>query len=147
MSGKWGVVYSGHDQEERGKACHGERRGVDYDFFFFFFQAEDGIRVVGRSRGLGDVYEGQRFVVAAESQWSQLLVHAPVTDHRTGQNGYLLVVRLRPCRAFANDEGFGTTATETGDQMRLELGLGDGVALISEEGNHAHRLPLPLLHI
>ncbi len=25
--------------------------------FFFFFQAEDGIRVLVRSRGLGDVYK------------------------------------------------------------------------------------------
>eukprot|EP00831_Metopus_contortus_P013146 TRINITY_DN15311_c0_g2_i3.p3 TRINITY_DN15311_c0_g2~~TRINITY_DN15311_c0_g2_i3.p3 ORF type:complete len:117 (-),score=33.55 TRINITY_DN15311_c0_g2_i3:52-402(-) len=28
-------------------------------FFFFFFQAEDGIRDVERSRGLGDVYKRQ----------------------------------------------------------------------------------------
>ncbi|CUX17112.1 hypothetical protein BN3456_00196 [Clostridium sp. C105KSO13] len=27
---------------------------------FFFFQAEDGIRDVERSRGLGDVYKRQR---------------------------------------------------------------------------------------
>ena len=27
--------------------------------FFFFFQAEDGIRVLVRSRGLGDVYKRQ----------------------------------------------------------------------------------------
>ena len=27
--------------------------------FFFFFQAEDGIRDVERSRGLGDVYKRQ----------------------------------------------------------------------------------------
>ncbi len=27
--------------------------------FYFFFQAEDGIRVLVRSRGLGDVYRGQ----------------------------------------------------------------------------------------
>ena len=26
---------------------------------FFFFQAEDGIRILVRSRGLGDVYKGQ----------------------------------------------------------------------------------------
>ncbi len=26
---------------------------------YFFFQAEDGIRELVRSRGLGDVYEGQ----------------------------------------------------------------------------------------
>ncbi len=32
------------------------RRGV---LVFFFFQAEDGIRDVERSRGLGDVYKGQ----------------------------------------------------------------------------------------
>ena len=28
---------------------------------FFFFQAEDGIRDLVRSRGLGDVYKRQRF--------------------------------------------------------------------------------------
>ena len=28
--------------------------------FFFFFQAEDGIRDLVRSRGLGDVYKRQR---------------------------------------------------------------------------------------
>ena len=32
----------------------------DYWFFFFFFQAEDGIRDLVRSRGLGDVYKRQR---------------------------------------------------------------------------------------
>ena len=31
-----------------------------YDFFFFF-QAEDGIRGVERSRGLGGVYKGQQY--------------------------------------------------------------------------------------
>ena len=30
---------------------------------FFFFQAEDGIRDLVRSRGLGDVYKRQAFVV------------------------------------------------------------------------------------
>ena len=29
------------------------------DFYFFFFQAEDGIRDLVRSRGLGDVYKRQ----------------------------------------------------------------------------------------
>ena len=29
--------------------------------FFFFFQAEDGIRDLVRSRGLGDVYKRQEF--------------------------------------------------------------------------------------
>eukprot|EP00657_Telonema_sp_P-1_P010634 TRINITY_DN514_c0_g1_i4.p1 TRINITY_DN514_c0_g1~~TRINITY_DN514_c0_g1_i4.p1 ORF type:complete len:108 (+),score=39.41 TRINITY_DN514_c0_g1_i4:72-395(+) len=30
-------------------------------FFFFFFQAEDGIRDLVRSRGLGDVYKRQEY--------------------------------------------------------------------------------------
>ena len=30
--------------------------------FFFFFQAEDGIRDLVRSRGLGDVYKRQKFL-------------------------------------------------------------------------------------
>mgnify|MGYP007112066438 CR=1 FL=1 len=30
-------------------------------YFFFFFQAEDGIRDLVRSRGLGDVYKRQVF--------------------------------------------------------------------------------------
>ncbi len=33
-------------------------RGL-FVYWFFFFQAEDGIRVVERSRGLGDVYKGE----------------------------------------------------------------------------------------
>mgnify|MGYP003380277926 CR=1 FL=1 len=33
----------------------------------FFFQAEDGIRDQGRSRGLGDVYKGQAVPLAAQA--------------------------------------------------------------------------------
>ena len=37
------------------------RLGDLFDMFgFFFFQAEDGIRDLVRSRGLGDVYKRQR---------------------------------------------------------------------------------------
>ena len=34
-------------------------------FSLFFFQAEDGIRYLVRSRGLGDVYKRQEFTLAA----------------------------------------------------------------------------------
>ena len=34
-------------------------RGLSLLFFFFFFQAEDGIRDAQESRGLGDVYKRQ----------------------------------------------------------------------------------------
>ena len=33
--------------------------GMSYSCIFFFFQAEDGIRDLVRSRGLGDVYKRQ----------------------------------------------------------------------------------------
>ena len=39
-----------------------------FDFFVFFFQAEDGIRDLVRSRGLGDVYKRQALRRAAIGQ-------------------------------------------------------------------------------
>ena len=36
-----------------------EKSGILYFVIFFFFQAEDGIRDLVRSRGLGDVYKRQ----------------------------------------------------------------------------------------
>ena len=38
-------------------------------FVFFFFQAEDGIRDLVRSRGLGDVYKRQIGCYAPHSRW------------------------------------------------------------------------------
>ena len=38
---------------------------------FFFFQAEDGIRDLVRSRGLGDVYKRQTVVTAEEVQFQK----------------------------------------------------------------------------
>ena len=41
---------------------------------FFFFQAEDGIRDLVRSRGLGDVYKRQAFYMRHfEHKWRQSL--------------------------------------------------------------------------
>ena len=37
-------------------------------FFFFFFQAEDGIRDAQESRGLGDVYKRQEYGTASDKQ-------------------------------------------------------------------------------
>ena len=41
--------------------------GIGYRCTFFFFQAEDGIRDLVRSRGLGDVYKRQ-FILIAQAQ-------------------------------------------------------------------------------
>mgnify|MGYP003381341166 CR=1 FL=1 len=37
--------------------------------YFFFFQAEDGIRFLVRSRGLGDVYKRQRVLTDAQARY------------------------------------------------------------------------------
>ena len=45
-----------------GVECCNYKRGIDREKIsmrFFFFQAEDGIRALVRSRGLGDVYKRQ----------------------------------------------------------------------------------------
>ena len=44
------------------ECCIDHSRGIRVvvGVFFFFFQAEDGIRDLVRSRGLGDVYKRQR---------------------------------------------------------------------------------------
>ena len=39
---------------------------------FFFFQAEDGIRDLVRSRGLGDVYKRQFEEFAARFDWAKV---------------------------------------------------------------------------
>ena len=41
------------------------------DLVFFFFQAEDGIRDLVRSRGLGDVYKRQERVEDRSGQFAQ----------------------------------------------------------------------------
>ena len=46
--------------------------------FFFFFQAEDGIRDAQESRGLGDVYKRQQVALPAkEGQMCVLDFHQP----------------------------------------------------------------------
>ena len=50
---------------------------------FFFFQAEDGIRDLVRSRGLGDVYKRQRQRWPSGGQWR----HRGPADYDDPRNG------------------------------------------------------------
>ena len=45
-------------------------------FVFFFFQAEDGIRDLVRSRGLGDVYKRQILVIMFNAQMLSAVIAA-----------------------------------------------------------------------
>ena len=61
------------------------QRSVDMRwFYFFFFQAEDGIRDLVRSRGLGDVYKRQPFgdVDGVDAEAGQEALVAQHVDRR-----------------------------------------------------------------
>ena len=61
------------------------------EFVFFFFQAEDGIRDLVRSRGLGDVYKRQLLCFAASNK-SQADLETwlePVYNHYIAKTGIM----------------------------------------------------------
>ena len=51
------------------------------EYVFFFFQAEDGIRDLVRSRGLGDVYKRQEIVDERGFVLDVGFVHAELLGH------------------------------------------------------------------
>ncbi len=55
------IVYSGNKERYILVTAHAGTIMRRFSISFFFFQAEDGIRDVERSRGLGDVYKRQDF--------------------------------------------------------------------------------------
>ena len=67
---------------------------VLYSLFFFFFQAEDGIRDLVRSRGLGDVYKRQEQIRDARDPGvHRVSAHRSLRAHaldRRRQRGLLL---------------------------------------------------------
>ena len=52
-------------------------------FMFFFFQAEDGIRDLVRSRGLGDVYKRQIYLYQIKEEKTDYLKHLIETFNYT----------------------------------------------------------------
>eukprot|EP00658_Telonema_sp_P-2_P015670 TRINITY_DN1604_c0_g3_i5.p1 TRINITY_DN1604_c0_g3~~TRINITY_DN1604_c0_g3_i5.p1 ORF type:complete len:439 (+),score=141.28 TRINITY_DN1604_c0_g3_i5:82-1398(+) len=57
---------------------------VVYNFFFFFFQAEDGIRDAQESRGLGDVYKRQVSTQSTGDQLNVLMALSRIAHHTLG---------------------------------------------------------------
>ncbi len=65
-------------------------------FVVFFFQAEDGIRDLVRSRGLGDVYKGQRLDVPSD-------IPFPEGDSPDARRKCMFVcIRHRPIQALGD---------------------------------------------
>ena len=78
---------------------------------FFFFQAEDGIRYLVRSRGLGDVYKRQLYVLSRD----------PVTNSSPGQ---VLSVDSELFREVANQWGSCLLYTSDAADERSSVDLG-----------------------
>ena len=83
---------------------------------FFFFQAEDGIRDLVRSRGLGDVYKRQ----AEGFGEHPTLLMTDITGRSADEAGKR--VTLAVLAAIHADQGFGTPA-EGGRKLQGRLGL------------------------
>ena len=62
---------------------------------FFFFQAEDGIRDLVRSRGLGDVYKRQLYGRAEPRNGNNFPMNAGVSNmHRTADGRFVAILSL-----------------------------------------------------
>ena len=62
-------------------------RWVRSDWYVFFFQAEDGIRDLVRSRGLGDVYKRQVLGVLVAAEFLIVVVLDLAVIIKGGQGG------------------------------------------------------------
>ena len=106
--------------------------------FFFFFQAEDGIRDLVRSRGLGDVYKRQgrareliqstallEFILVKDAAVTQQFITAVDNYLKTGkadevspetheEADSIVALKESKDKAISVDELLGTTSTETG---------------------------------
>ena len=84
---------------------------------FFFFQAEDGIRDLVRSRGLGDVYKRQR-----QSQPWQVVVRDPRSRHRAtfGWRAVQEARRYRDCLLYTSDAADERSSVDLGGRRIIK---------------------------
>ena len=68
------------------------------ELLFFFFQAEDGIRYLVRSRGLGDVYKRQVFITGMFVTIGKVVL--PISVSRLeNEPAYVLYCSFKPSRS------------------------------------------------
>ena len=85
--------------------------------FIFFFQAEDGIRDLVRSRGLGDVYKRQVLNTSHENRVRDLveeLTGLPVTC------GHELSSRLNSCLLYTSDAADERSSVDLGGRRIIK---------------------------
>ena len=106
-------------------------------FFYVFFQAEDGIRDLVRSRGLGDVYKRQpvrrRPVVASESMGSETQGVAMSHDYEAiaidRTDSVATITLSRP-------EALNAITPQMLEELLEELAVGPGRALMIGDTTH-----------
>ena len=84
---------------------------------FFFFQAEDGIRDLVRSRGLGDVYkrQGRR---GAKSKFRRAgRTHRATQDHRTSN---IFDTQFRGCLLYTSDAADERSSVDLGGRRIIK---------------------------
>ena len=83
----------------------------------FFFQAEDGIRDLVRSRGLGDVYKRQVQVFALA--WILVLVERRAVEPRQ-RMGILGEMRGNPCLLYTSDAADERSSVDLGGRRIIK---------------------------
>ena len=86
----------------------------------FFFQAEDGIRDLVRSRGLGDVYKRQAVqrvphLGAQRVTGAETTRHPTLLDHRSGQR-----VPHRRCLLYTSDAADERSSVDLGGRRIIK---------------------------
>ena len=89
------------------------------DVFFFFFQAEDGIRDLVRSRGLGDVYKRQQLITLGS-----LGVRLPVDEMTFTPMNVHAVMRaqenLKACLLYTSDAADERSSVDLGGRRIIK---------------------------
>ena len=83
----------------------------------FFFQAEDGIRDLVRSRGLGDVYKRQDEDLA---RWIDDLAGRGYRRVRTGALGTTASLRVEACLLYTSDAADERSSVDLGGRRIIK---------------------------
>ena len=91
-------------------------------FFLFFFQAEDGIRDLVRSRGLGDVYKRQNDDQAQDLVLNPARLTAPAVGHgrRAAGTRPAYAARPGPCLLYTSDAADERSSVDLGGRRIIK---------------------------
>ena len=86
-------------------------------YVLFFFQAEDGIRDLVRSRGLGDVYKRQSRLFAFTIEWS---IHGDQEHHRCFPFQEIKSFVISACLLYTSDAADERSSVDLGGRRIIK---------------------------